>query len=401
MPSEQQLIVTNLTLPRSTNDAIMNLATSGWYTSHDVLVVDLANALVQGQAKAVVAVTDEKRHPEGIIVTQALLNLLQKPFQRELFLRKRVRDVYKDESFRSVFQFAAVFRNTENTLAVGESIDVSKATNSTIYYLLIDENDRFVGAFSSTDMLIYLSELSRRDILLARTIQSRIVREYYAIEEERLEIAGASLMAKGVGGDYYTVRQTAENRWFIAICDVSGKGIAAALVTAVLSGLVGNLLAEASLDSLVREMNTFLVETFHMEKFVTGIFIFVDSTTGEMTICDLGHSYVYLVRDGEKIQLEGPEDNLPLGIVPDLNPRQFTFQLLPQDFLLLMTDGIVEQTNARGIEYGTDQVWEVIRNCGEQPLRTIQVKLFEDFHRYKQGVNQHDDLTLLMLRYKP
>ena len=106
-------------------------------------------------------------------------------------------------------------------------------------------------------------------------------------------------MANEVGGDFYLFKRLVDGRFLVAICDVSGKGIAASLITAVLGGFFDGYTTSNTMKSFVRRLNRYLYDTFRLEYFITGIIIELDEDTGEATVCDMGHSYM-LIMQGAK-----------------------------------------------------------------------------------------------------
>ena len=88
------------------------------------------------------------------------------------------------------------------------------------------------------DMLVFLAEITRRDIALSRKIQTRIVKEEDELNETNFSLSASSIMAKGIGGDFYSYKKISDSQYLIALCDVSGKGMAASLLSSLLSGFL-------------------------------------------------------------------------------------------------------------------------------------------------------------------
>jgi len=95
---------------------------------------------------------------------------------------------------------------------------------------------------------------------------------------------------------------------------------------------------------------------------------------------------------------------VPLGITPILEPSADKFILKPQDVLLLITDGIAEQTNEQKEEYGEHRMRDLIRkhhNANVEDLRELKEDLFTDIYKFRGVRPQHDDMTILFLKYRP
>jgi len=207
-------------------------------------------------------------------------------------------------------------------------------------------------------------------------------------------------MAKEVGGDFYLVKQIGASRVFLGICDVSGKGIAASLITAVLGGILDTYKGAPGLGSFLHGLNRYLHDTFRLEYFVTGIFIELDLETGTATVCDMGHSYV-LVREGRQfLRLGKKTSNPPLGIVDNLKPSLSSYRFTRGGQALLFTDGIVEQTNPQGVEYSEQRLFRLLKNRPDMGPDELRHALCEDLDGFRGQQPQNDDLTFVILNYR-
>lgn len=177
--------------------------------------------------RPMIAVIDDKDRPLGIIVAQDLVDILGKPFGRDLLKRQRVEDIMRS---------AATFRYDEHITAVRERAQADIEAEETRYFLLADRSGSFRGCVSSRDLLLYGARQHLRERGVAKSIQSRLVPEYSKCGNDRLSAVFCSVMAEGVGGDFYLCRELGDGRWFMCLCDISGKGLSAAIVTAFLSG---------------------------------------------------------------------------------------------------------------------------------------------------------------------
>jgi sigma-B regulation protein RsbU (phosphoserine phosphatase) len=207
-------------------------------------------------------------------------------------------------------------------------------------------------------------------------------------------------MAKGVGGDYYTVRTIGDGNLLLVMCDVSGKGISASLISAILGGMIGLYDFSSGVRKFLVKLNEYITSAFEQDRFISGMFIKFNGTTGECTLYDLGHSMAYLYR-GEKLMWLGTaEENLPVGVTRELVPRGARFQLQSGDLLLLCTDGLVEQVDDAKEQYGVRRLISVLKRCAGKDPRGIKDELLSDVARHRGTQPQHDDITLLLLEYK-
>jgi sigma-B regulation protein RsbU (phosphoserine phosphatase) len=266
------------------------------------------------------------------------------------------------------------------------------------YYPIRTDRDEFVGIFNSQDLLYFLSELTQNDISLARSIQTRIVKESMQEKSSTIEIISSSTMAKGVGGDFYHYRQYNDSRWLFCLCDVSGKGVAASMVTCALWGAVSGFDMRYGISRLIRHLNNLMLQTFEQEKFATGVFIDYNATTKEMIIADAGHGYAYICRNGKLMRIKPAKNSWPLGISADMNIELYRYTLQKDDIVLLATDGLVEQPGKEETRYTMAPVQRLLETHFSNGLDQLRQRLLEDFHSFRGTNPLCDDLTFLMFR---
>jgi sigma-B regulation protein RsbU (phosphoserine phosphatase) len=208
-------------------------------------------------------------------------------------------------------------------------------------------------------------------------------------------------MAQGVGGDYYHVREYEPGKWFFCLCDISGKGISAAIITAVLSGFMYNADFAMPLEDLVGRLNRIILDTFKLEKYLTGFFARFSEKTGELEYCDMGHSFFYAVESDTIQQVAEIADNCPVGLIdaPEITPR--TLRIAPGTVLVLLSDGIIEQENREGETWPIGELGQCVGQSikrGEDMVRA-KIRILESFYAFKKDMPQHDDISLLLFHY--
>lgn len=383
-----------LRLARSIKDpgeTIAKLVNNRWYVGAGANLLELADDLTTFPDIQAVGVVDEDDKVLGVIVRRDLFNLLGRPFGR---------DVMRRELASRVAQSTQSFYHDTNIFSVSESLSKVDHSGEVQFFPLKTGTGEFVGTFSSQDLLIYLSRITQNDIALARSIQSRIVKEFSYHEDEHLEFAGSSTMAKGVGGDFYAEALIQENRWMHCLCDVSGKGMAASLVTTALWGSLRTFDYRRGIGSLIKTLNQVFISTFELEKYVTGIFADINAATGTLLLADMGHGFSFLLRNKQLLKMKAGASNMPIGVVHDLRPEISRYQLEPGDLLLFVTDGIIEQTNEIGEEFGLGRIKQFLMESTSKSLKTQRIELMERFHSFRKQTPLHDDVTFLMIRYK-
>ncbi|HVO40712.1 MAG TPA: SpoIIE family protein phosphatase [Spirochaetia bacterium] len=377
-------------LTEKQGERIWKLASSRLSVREDEGVNDLAAAMDKAPEIVAVGVVDTEDRPVGLVLRQELFDQLGKPYGRDYFKRKPV---------SALMRQARSFHEDLNIFAVADTVREELRRTDDTWYLLVDGGGKYSGVFSTKNLLIYLSDTTARDIMLARRLQTAIVRENLSMEDPRCTIVCSSKMAKEVGGDFYLVKRLDDSRTLVGLCDVSGKGIAASLVTAVLGGIFDTYTRESSLREFLTKVNLYLVETFQLEYFVTGVFLELDQATRTATFSDMGHSYVVVMEGGKLFRLSPKAANPPLGVSAALTPAIGTYQFRPGSMALLFTDGIVEQTNREGLEYSQARLYRLLKSHRDLSPSDLKDALSSDFETFRGDQPQGDDLTFVILKY--
>ena len=205
-------------------------------------------------------------------------------------------------------------------------------------------------------------------------------------------VSGFSIPAGAVGGDWYDFIQLEDGRWGIVLADVSGKGMAAALLMSATRGMLRSL-AEAccSPSEVLTRLNRLLVQDLPSGKFVTLIYGVFDPKKGQLTFANAGHlPPLVLTKAGPKFV--ETEAGLPLG----LGCGEFsesTIQLEPGARLVFYSDGITEATDPAGEEFGSEGLRIHLREQSGSPQ-----SLLETVRRFANGRGLADDATVVMIR---
>ncbi|MBN1696352.1 MAG: SpoIIE family protein phosphatase [Spirochaetales bacterium] len=369
---------------------ISRIATQFYYVRHDERIEDLADDIKENDTIRAICIVDKANKPIGAIIVNDLLNLLSRPYGR---------DVLRNHPVTEVKQQVQIFLYDRNILSVAELIYRAMKAVKTTYYCLVKHDGTFAGIFSTRNMLVYLSEMTRKDIILAKTVQGNIVKDHECIETSGFKFLGFVCMAKEVGGDFYYIKEYEKKKWIIAICDVSGKGVAAALVTSVIGGMMNIFDYSKGLDFFISKLNDYIYHTFGLDRFVTGIFLHFDEDKGNITFYDFGHSYMYILKDNSLTTIKNKEVNLPLGILANTAFRENQISLKKGECLLLLTDGFFDQTNDSKKAYSLRRIAALVKKMKDEPLLKLKTSIMNDFHRYRESQPQIDDVTFVMLKF--
>lgn len=237
-----------------------------------------------------------------------------------------------------------------------------------------------------------------QEVALAREIQVGLLPARLP-EVEGWDIVAGNIPSRGVSGDFFKVEMRHDfSEVVLMISDVSGKGIAASLLTASLEALsAGPIHDGVPVEDVFRSVSHLLFERTPPEKYATSFLTSVDPKTGKLRYCNAGHNPGLLLRpDGSTEWLEST--GMPLGIMPEGDFTAGELVLQPGDTLVLYTDGITEPENPEEEEYGQDRLRDVCIANRAQPLAQLKSAMEKDLHEFVRGVPFLDDRTMVLIR---
>ena len=253
---------------------------------------------------------------------------------------------------------------------------------------------------------IVAQERMRRELALAAEVQQRLLPSR-APECVAMEIAGFCEPARGVGGDYYDFINFDDNQLGLAIADVAGKGMPAALLMSTVQATLRSLTARngspASYDlsSIVSKLNRLLFNTTNGEHYVTFFYATFDQATQRLTYVNAGHNPpLYLQADSNLQVRELTSGGLVAGAFEHSAYEQETVQMKCNDLLFLYTDGLTEALNVEGEEFGTNRTMETLKSIASlsaDQIRDVVVRRVKD---WCGGMSLHDDLTFVVMKVK-
>ena len=233
---------------------------------------------------------------------------------------------------------------------------------------------------------------------IAREIQTGLLPpgEYH---DDFVEINACMRAAKNVGGDLYDYHETDDGRVYIAIADVSGKGVTASLFMARAITLLSQYAKMGySPSCMLMEYNATLAAQNPNRFFITTFVAVYDPATGEMTYANAGHNYPYIVSD-TLIALDGAS-GVAAGLFRGADYEETTVKLREGDTVFLFTDGVNEAVDKDGGFFGDERLEDALRaHCGsaDTDILTDVLTRVEDF---TTGAEQSDDITILTMRVK-
>jgi sigma-B regulation protein RsbU (phosphoserine phosphatase) len=243
-------------------------------------------------------------------------------------------------------------------------------------------------------------ETQRRELEIAREVQERLFPQDYP-SVPGLELAGACRPALAVGGDYYDFVPLEGGRLGIAIGDISGKGIPAALLMATLRAFLRGqtVRGRSDLARLMSDLSGLVYESSAPNRYATFFYAEYDPATQRLQYVNGGHNPPMVLRGdaaGEVVRLDtgGPV----IGLLPDCDYTQAAVQLAPGDLLVAFTDGVSEAMNAAHEEWGEDRLLPVLRQARTEPLPHIIERVMAAADTFVAGAAQHDDMTIVIMR---
>ena len=244
-------------------------------------------------------------------------------------------------------------------------------------------------------------EVINRELAIAREVQQRLFPQTFP-PVEGLDYHGTCRPASEVGGDYYDFLDLPNRKLGIAIGDISGKGIPAALLMASLqASLRGQAMAASTgVDCMVANINGLIYAATPGNRYATFFYAQYDPVCRCLSYVNAGHNPPMVLRrqngSAECMRLEtgGP----PVGLLPQANYESAQVDLQPGDLMVLFSDGISEAMNSADEEWGEERMMEVLNGLNEQGPEEAARAIFEAADNFAAGAPQHDDMTLVVFR---
>ncbi|MCS6954247.1 MAG: PP2C family protein-serine/threonine phosphatase [Bryobacterales bacterium] len=235
---------------------------------------------------------------------------------------------------------------------------------------------------------------------LARQVQRDLLPSS-GLDSREFDVAGACFPALEVGGDFYDVFAAGPGRTALVLGDVSGKGLPAALLMALIHGAVrasnwtaGTEQHEAS----TRRLNELLCSGTSPDRFASLFWCYYDAAEGVLRYINAGHLPPLVFRRDAAAPLKLDEGGPVLGVVPDAEYRQSSVRLAPGDLVVMYSDGIVEAENPRGDQFGEERLLEILQENHKKSSEEIRNEVLTRVRVFLGGAHPPDDLTLLVAR---
>jgi sigma-B regulation protein RsbU (phosphoserine phosphatase) len=219
---------------------------------------------------------------------------------------------------------------------------------------------------------------------------------------DRLDFAGYCRPASGVGGDYYDFIAVHNHSLGIAIGDVSGKGIGAALMMATLqASLRGQTIKPCeTLAETMQNVNRLVYEASSSSRYATFFYAEYDPALHALRYVNAGHNAPMLCRnhnDGRRVQ-RLDEGGTVVGLFPDAPYSEGEVTVQAGDILIAFTDGITEALNADEQEFGEERLLQTVQDTEPRSAADMIASTLAVIDGFTAGTPQHDDMTLVVVR---
>jgi sigma-B regulation protein RsbU (phosphoserine phosphatase) len=212
------------------------------------------------------------------------------------------------------------------------------------------------------------------------------------------DIAGVNIPSEAVGGDYYDFINIVINQCGVAIADVSGKGIGAALIMATYrASLKAEIRNNFAIRTILAKVNDLLYESIDRQNYVTAVYGVLDIRNHIFTYSNAGHPPPLLFKAGGEIQ-ELTCGGYAIGMFANSVYEEASIYLSRDDILLMYTDGVTEAHNENGEEFGVTRLREVVLQSRKLSSKEILEKIVESVDRFRNSNLEADDLTMILIK---
>ena len=246
----------------------------------------------------------------------------------------------------------------------------------------------------------FQKQLMENELDIASQIQQSLLPKKIP-QKEGLDIGAKAQAAKHVGGDLYDLIDLGEDKVGVMIGDVSGKGVPAAIF---MGRILGEFRSEVPSGKRPSEIVSVINNTVAKEEvssmFVTLLYLEINLKEKTIAYSNGGHNPILYrpASDGKFRRLKG-EEGVPVGIMEDMPFSEEAFSFKRGDIIVLFTDGINEARNKSGEEFGMDRLEKYVSDNYKMAAQELTEQLVEAVKKFFKGVPQHDDITLIILKF--
>jgi sigma-B regulation protein RsbU (phosphoserine phosphatase) len=257
------------------------------------------------------------------------------------------------------------------------------------------------AAISLERARLHETEVSGKRLEEQLNIAREIQRSFLPYHDPKIpgyDIAGKNISSGQVGGDYYDFIRIVDSHLGVAVGDVSGKGIPAALIMASFrASLIAEIRNNYSIRTICQKVNSLMYESLEPGNYVTAVYGVLDSRNHIFTFSNCGHNLPILLRatgEVEHLREGGPI----LGVSPDAVYEERALVVNPGDLMVLYTDGVTEVFNEQGEEFGLDRLVKVIQENKKNSSEQIEAAIYDAVKAFASESHLWDDLTMVVIK---
>ena len=239
-----------------------------------------------------------------------------------------------------------------------------------------------------------------QDLEMAKVVQAALVREGN-VDLGAFAAYARMTPAQQVGGDFVDMLEPTGGKLFFTVCDVSGKGVAAALFMAASQGAINAAATQSQngdVGAIATEANRRLCGENPMGLFVTGVLGIVDLERAVMRYVCAGHEPAFVVASDDSRRPLPMTGGVAMGVLDDFEYESREEELRPGDALFLYTDGLTDAVNLSGELFGKERLEATLDGASARSPEAIVDHVWSEIHGYSAGAPAADDMTCLVLR---
>ncbi|MGB9696653.1 MAG: PP2C family protein-serine/threonine phosphatase [Ignavibacteria bacterium] len=284
---------------------------------------------------------------------------------------------------------------------LGKKIDATPYTQDELSFLQSVAN---IASISIDNSFLFQEYLKKQqletEIKFAHEVQKALLPESLP-SIEGFDVAGITIPAREIGGDYYDLIKITDDKFAFVIADVCGKGIPASLLMANIQSIVHSYLqiySEASYDivEFTEKINRIVCENTATDKFITFLWGILNTKDNSFSYINAGHNPPIMLHQEEIYRLE--TGGLILGVLKEgIKYESETLTLAKDDIIVFYTDGVTEASDSEGNEFGENRLINLVRLHRNLPAKEILNNITEVIKDFS-GDFQTDDITLMVLK---
>ncbi len=347
----------------------------------------------------------------GVLVNKRTKGFIN--FEENIALSHKEIESFKREDYRKIYDRLGNSIKQDGERVVISELNV-KGKELGVIYIVEDERADFSNdeetisalgiqvaiAINNAKMYseLLIKERLDKEVSIAADIQKNLLPK--SIDSIfGLEIANYFEPAKEIGGDYYDYGKIDEDKFFVTIGDVSGKGVPAAFLMALIKAVLKTLSYKDTIPSQVlTDLNDILYPDINNEMFVTLFYSHYNHSTRELYYSNAGHNPLLVYRASEDKVVEESVKGVAVGFLDSYKYKLGKLKMEKGDILFYYTDGISEAEDIQKNRFGVDRIKELMLENKEKGVEEIKGEVLKRVNEFMNGNEQVDDITFVVIK---